>query len=108
MARITVEDYIDKVSNRFELILIAAHRARTLVKGAVITVESDDDKPPVVALREIAEQTAQPAICVRASSIRCKRMSRSMNRKRSPHRRLRIPSARNSAVTIRPRILAST
>jgi DNA-directed RNA polymerase subunit omega len=57
MARITVEDCIDKVSNRFELVLVAAHRARTLSKGAAITVEEDNDKPPVVALREIAERT---------------------------------------------------
>ena len=57
MARITVEDCIDKVPNRFELVLVAAHRARTLSKGAAITVEQDNDKPPVVALREIAEKT---------------------------------------------------
>src|SRR5450432_3406046 len=57
MARITVEDCIDKLPNRFELVLVAAHRARTLSKGAAITIEEDDDKPSVVALREIAEQT---------------------------------------------------
>ncbi len=57
MARITVEDCIDKVPNRFELVLVAAHRARTLSKGAAITVEEENDKPGVVALREIAEQT---------------------------------------------------
>ena len=57
MARITVEDCIDKVPNRFELVLVAAHRARTLSKGVAITVEEDNDKPPVVALREIAGQT---------------------------------------------------
>ena len=52
MARITVEDCIDKVPNRFDLVLLAAHRARALSKGAAITVEHDNDKPPVVALRE--------------------------------------------------------
>ncbi len=57
MARITVEDCIDKVPNRFDLVLLAAHRARALSKGAAITVEHDDDKPPVIALREIAEPT---------------------------------------------------
>ena len=58
MARITVEDCIDKVPNRFDLVLLAAHRARALSKGAAITVEhDDDDKPPVIALREIAEPT---------------------------------------------------
>ena len=54
MARVTVEDCIDKVSNRFELVLIAAHRARTISSGSQITVDRDNDKNPVVALREIA------------------------------------------------------
>jgi DNA-directed RNA polymerase subunit omega len=57
MARITVEDCIDKIPNRFELVLLAAHRARTLGKGAAVSIERDNDKNPVVALREIAEQT---------------------------------------------------
>jgi DNA-directed RNA polymerase subunit omega len=57
MARITVEDCVDKVANRFDLVLLAAHRARALSKGAAITIEQDNDKPAVVALREIAEQT---------------------------------------------------
>src|SRR5882757_2603635 len=57
MARITVEDCIDKIPNRFELVLVAAHRARTLASGAGITIEREDDKDSVVALREIAEQT---------------------------------------------------
>ena len=55
MARITVEDCIDKVPNRFDLVLLATHRARALIKGAAITVDQDNDKPPVIALREIAE-----------------------------------------------------
>jgi len=61
MARVTVEDCIDKVPNRFELILLAAHRARAVSAGAPITIERDNDKNPVVALREIAEQTVSPS-----------------------------------------------
>ncbi|MEM8730522.1 MAG: DNA-directed RNA polymerase subunit omega [Pseudomonadota bacterium] len=57
MARVTVEDCVDKVPNRFELVLLAAHRAREVSAGAPITVEKDNDKNPVVALREIAEET---------------------------------------------------
>ena len=57
MARVTVEDCIDKVPNRFELVLLAAHRAREISTGAQITVERDNDKNPVVALREIADET---------------------------------------------------
>ena len=55
MARVTVEDCIDKVENRFDLVLLASHRARMISSGAPITVERDNDKNPVVALREIAE-----------------------------------------------------
>ena len=57
MARVTVEDCIDKVENRFELVLVASHRARMISSGSKITVERDNDKNPVVALREIAEAT---------------------------------------------------
>lgn len=57
MARVTVEDCVDKVPNRFDLVLLAAHRAREISSGAPITVERDNDKNPVVALREIAEET---------------------------------------------------
>ena len=60
MARVTVEDCIDKVPNRFELVLLAAHRARSISQGAPITVERDNDKNPVVALREIADETIVP------------------------------------------------
>jgi len=60
MARVTVEDCIDKISNRFELVLIAAHRARTISSGSQITIDRDNDKNPVVALREIAEETIAP------------------------------------------------
>jgi DNA-directed RNA polymerase subunit omega len=60
MARVTVEDCIDKVENRFELVLLAAHRARTISSGTQITIDRDNDKNPVVALREIAETTVSP------------------------------------------------
>jgi len=60
MARVTVEDCIDKVENRFELVLLAAHRARMVSSGAQITIDRDNDKNPVVALREIAERTIVP------------------------------------------------
>jgi len=57
MARVTVEDCVDKVPNRFELVMLASHRARAIADGAPITVDRDNDKNPVVALREIAEET---------------------------------------------------
>jgi len=57
MARVTVEDCVDKVPNRFELVMLAAHRAREIAAGAPITVERDNDKNPVVSLREIADET---------------------------------------------------
>ncbi|MDR0809064.1 MAG: DNA-directed RNA polymerase subunit omega [Gemmobacter sp.] len=57
MARVTVEDCVDKVPNRFELVMLAAHRAREVAAGAPLTVERDNDKNPVVALREIADET---------------------------------------------------
>jgi DNA-directed RNA polymerase subunit omega len=60
MARVTVEDCIDKVDNRFELVLLASHRARLISQGAPITIDRDNDKNPVVALREIAEETLSP------------------------------------------------
>ena len=57
MARVTIEDCIDKLPNRFELVLLAAHRARLVSQGAPLTVERDRDKDPVVSLREIAAET---------------------------------------------------
>jgi DNA-directed RNA polymerase subunit omega len=57
MARVTVEDCVDKVPNRFELVMLAAHRAREIAAGSPATVERDNDKNPVVALREIADET---------------------------------------------------
>ena len=56
MARVTVEDCIEKIQNRFELVMVAAQRARKIGSGASLTVERDNDKNPVVALREIAEE----------------------------------------------------
>ena len=60
MARVTVEDCIDKVENRFDLVLLASHRARMISSGAPITIDRDNDKNPVVALREIADETISP------------------------------------------------
>ena len=57
MARVTVEDCVEKVPNRFELVLLAAQRARNLSRGEELTIDRDDDKNPVVALREIADET---------------------------------------------------
>ena len=57
MARVTVEDCVDKVPNRFELVMLAAHRAREIAAGSPVTVSRDNDKNPVVSLREIAEET---------------------------------------------------
>mgnify|MGYP002717105257 CR=1 FL=1 len=60
MARVTVEDCVDKVPNRFDLVLFAAQRARQVSGGAELTIDRDRDKNPVVALREIAEETVRP------------------------------------------------
>ncbi len=57
MARVTVEDCVDKVPNRFELVMLAAHRAREISAGSAPTVNRDNDKNPVVSLREIADET---------------------------------------------------
>ncbi len=59
MARVTVEDCVDKVGNRFDLVLLAAHRARMISSGSPLTIDRDNDKNPVVALREIADLTVQ-------------------------------------------------
>jgi len=59
MARVTVEDCIDKVINRFELVMVASQRARKIGSGAPLTIDRDNDKNPVVALREIAEETVE-------------------------------------------------
>ena len=60
MARVTVEDCVDKVPNRFDLVLFAATRARSISSGSELTIDRDRDKNPVVALREVAEQTVKP------------------------------------------------
>ena len=60
MARVTVEDCVEKVPNRFSLVLLAAHRARLISSGAPLVIDRDDDKNPVVALREIADSAVQP------------------------------------------------
>ena len=60
MARVTVEDCVDKIPNRFSLVLLAAHRARTISSGSEPLVDRDRDKDPVVALREIADSAVQP------------------------------------------------
>lgn len=57
MARVTVEDCIEKLPNRFELVLMSAHRARMISQGAPLTLDRDNDKNPVVALREIGDAT---------------------------------------------------
>ena len=57
MARVTTEDCVDKVPNRFDLVMLATHRAREISAGAPITVDRDNDKNPVVSLREIADET---------------------------------------------------
>ena len=60
MARVTVEDCVDKIPNRFDLVLMAAQRARQISGGAELTLDRDRDKNPVVALREIAEENIMP------------------------------------------------
>ena len=62
MARVTVEDCVDKIPNRFDLVLLAAERARAISGGAELTVDRDRDKTPVVALREIADETVRPTV----------------------------------------------
>ena len=61
MARVTVEDCVDKIPNRFDLVLFAAQRARQISGGAELTIDRDRDKNPVVALREIADETVRPS-----------------------------------------------
>ena len=60
MARVTVEDCVEKVPNRFDLVLMASHRARLLASGTTLTIDRDNDKNPVVALREIADGMLTP------------------------------------------------
>ena len=60
MARVTVEDCVDKITSRFDLVLLAAHRSREMAEGAEILVDRDNDKNPIVALREIADEKLAP------------------------------------------------
>lgn len=62
MARVTVEDCVDKVPNRFDLVMLAAHRARELAAGAPPSIDRDNDKNPVIALREIADEAISPDV----------------------------------------------
>lgn len=62
MARVTVEDCVDKVPNRFELVLLASQRSRAITAGEPLTIDRDNDKNPVVALREIADETVAPDV----------------------------------------------
>lgn len=57
MARVTVEDCVEKVPNRFDLVLLASHRSRNIAAGSELTVDRDNDKTPVVSLRELADET---------------------------------------------------
>jgi len=57
MARVTVEDCVEKVPNRFDLVLLASHRSRNIAAGSELTIDRDNDKTPVVSLRELAEET---------------------------------------------------
>lgn len=57
MARVTVEDCVEKIPNRFDLVLLASHRSRNIAAGASLTVDRDNDKTPVVSLRELADET---------------------------------------------------
>ena len=70
VARVTVEDCVDKVENRFELVLVASHRARLLSSGSQITIDRDNDKNPVVSLREIADETASKKQNAHAHQVR--------------------------------------
>ena len=82
MARVTVEDCVLQVPNRFELVMVAGQRARDISSGGRLTVPRDNDKNPVVALREIAEETVDWAFFVIPWCKGCRSMSRLTNRKK--------------------------
>jgi DNA-directed RNA polymerase subunit omega len=84
MARVTVEDCIDKVDNRFDLVLLAAHRARMISSGSQLTVDRDNDKNPVVSLREIADSTISPEDLRENWFIPCRKSSRSTSQSPIP------------------------
>ena len=109
MARVTVEDCVDKVPNRFDLVLLSAQRARQISGGAELTIDRDRDKNPVVALREVAEETVKPqassrrrwsAACSASRSTRTTSPTRSA-RSASRPRRCASPPRRRSATTMR-------
>lgn len=84
MARVTVEDCVDKVPNRFELVMLAAHRAREIASGSPATVDRDNDKNPVVALREIADALQQAGVLRERMIVESHRpRSRSTSRKKT-------------------------
>ena len=82
MARVTVEDCVDKIPNRFDLVLMAAQRARQISGGADLTIDRDRDKNPVVALREIAETTVKPKHLENRSCRTCRGADRRGRRDR--------------------------
>ena len=84
MARVTVEDCIDKVENRFELVLLASHRARMIAAGSPLTIERDRDKNPVVACARSPTNASLPRTSRKTSSTRCR--STSMSTSPSPSR----------------------
>ena len=86
MARVTVEDCIDKVDNRFDLVLLAAHRARMISSGSQLTVDRDNDKNPVVSLREIADSTISPEDLREELVPPCRSSSRSTSPSPTPCR----------------------
>ena len=100
MARVTVEDCIEKVPNRFSLVLLAAHRARGISSGAPLLVDRDNDKNPVVALRELADDGKRPA---KAPDAPTPRPSRS-----KPPRRASAPKAATPEALADDRITFTT
>ena len=87
MARVTVEDCVDKVPNRFDLVLLAAQRARQISSGADLTIDRDRDKNPVVALREIADETVKPPHLKEAVSPAFRRSGSTKRTRRKSWRR---------------------
>ena len=105
MARVTVEDCVDKVPNRFDLVLLAAQRAREISGGAELTVDRDRDKNPVVALREIAEQPIKPkelheAAVTNLQKIRPKHCGSPLPRPRARPRSAPITTAEPFATSV--------
>ena len=94
MARVTVEDCIEKVENRFDLVLMAAHRARMISSGAQITVPRDNDKNPVVALREIGDAT----ISTPSAKKNCCAASKASLRRKGATTRLRLENRSSGAI----------